>query len=134
MQSNIEIIKHYYHCFNSRNWQGMLSLVSDQVQHDSNQGETRIGKTLFAEFMQIMDEHYEEKVVELNVFQAENSARLAAEFFIDGVYKKSQPGLPPAHGQTYYLRVGAFFEIEQGKIARITNYYNLPKWIELVSK
>ena len=41
-------------------------------------------------------------------------------------------GLPPATGQTYFLRVGAFFELRDGKVARITNYYNLQEWLKQV--
>jgi len=32
------------------------------------------------------------------------------------------------------LPAGASFEIRDGKVARITNYYNLPHWIEAVSR
>ncbi len=41
-------------------------------------------------------------------------------------------GLPEARGQTYELPVGAFFEIRDGKVARVTNYYNLNDWIAQV--
>ncbi|MEQ1841911.1 MAG: nuclear transport factor 2 family protein, partial [Verrucomicrobiales bacterium] len=58
--------------------------------------------------------------------------RSAAEFFIRGTYLKSDEGLPPANGQTYHLRVGAFFEVADGRITRVTNYYNLPDWIRQV--
>ncbi|MGR9053240.1 MAG: isopropylmalate/homocitrate/citramalate synthase, partial [Gammaproteobacteria bacterium] len=38
-----------------------------------------------------------------------------------------------AQGQTYRLPAGAFFEIRDHKVARITNYYNLQDWIKQVS-
>ena len=41
-------------------------------------------------------------------------------------------GLPPAAGQTYHLRVGAFFDIGEGQITRISNHYNLADWIAQV--
>ncbi len=47
-------------------------------------------------------------------------------------YISTDEGLPPAKGQTYRLRVGAFFEIKDKQISRITNYYNLQDWIEQV--
>jgi len=40
--------------------------------------------------------------------------------------------LPPANGQKYVLPGGAFFDIRGGKIARVTNYYNLQDWIAQV--
>lgn len=38
------------------------------------------------------------------------------------------------HGQPYVLPAGAFFEIRDCKVARTTSYYNLPHWIEAVSR
>ena len=40
-------------------------------------------------------------------------------------YKVGDEGLPAAHGQTYVLPGGAFFDVRDGRIARVTNYYNL---------
>jgi hypothetical protein len=42
-----------------------------------------------------------------------------------GTYISTDDGLPPATGQTYHLRVGAFFDIQDGLVARVTNYYNI---------
>ena len=41
-------------------------------------------------------------------------------------------GLPEAKGQTYVLPAGTFFAIRDGKIARVTTYYNLADWIAQV--
>jgi hypothetical protein len=32
------------------------------------------------------------------------------------------------------LPAGAFLEVHNGKITRVTTYYNLPLWIKLVSE
>jgi steroid delta-isomerase-like uncharacterized protein len=55
------------------------------------------------------------------------------EFTVNGIYKKGEEGLPAAHGQSYVLPAAAFLEVKDGKIARVTTYYNLPLWISLVS-
>lgn len=49
-----------------------------------------------------------------------------------GEYLADDDGLPPARGQAYVLPAGAFFEIEEGKVARISNHYNLNDWIAQV--
>lgn len=110
----------------------MLSYLDENVRHDINQGASEVGLGKFKDFLGVMDAHYTEKVVNL-VVMASGDSRAAAEFFIDGVYKKSQEGLPPAKGQKYKIPVGAFFEIKNGKITRVTNYYNLNDWIAQVS-
>lgn len=129
---SVELIQKYYDNFNKAKFNDMLSLLADDVRHEVNEGEPQMGIEKFRAFMKVMDEHYSEQVVDLVVFSAGNAHRFSAEFYIDGVYKKSQAGLPEAKNQKYNLRVGAFFEVSEGKIKRVTNYYNLNKWIELV--
>ena len=48
-------------------------------------------------------------------------------------YLATDPGLPQAHGQTYVLPAGAFFDVAGGKITRITTFYNLADWVAQVS-
>jgi steroid delta-isomerase-like uncharacterized protein len=79
-----------------------------------------------------MDQCYREQVVDLVVFVNEDGRRGAAEFYIEGQYLSTDEGLPPATGQRYRLRVGAFFEIENGLVNRMTNYYNLQDWLHQV--
>jgi steroid delta-isomerase-like uncharacterized protein len=59
--------------------------------------------------------------------------RAAAEYVVHGEYLRTDEGLPPANGQRYVLPGGAFFDIRDDRIARVTNYYNLQDWIAQVS-
>jgi steroid delta-isomerase-like uncharacterized protein len=79
-----------------------------------------------------MDECYTEQVQDLVLMGETSGTRVAAEFNINGVYKKTDGALPAASGQAYLLPVGAFFSIEQGKISRATTHYNLRDWIQMV--
>ena len=54
------------------------------------------------------------------------------EFTVLGTYLNTDEGLPEARGQTYRLPGGAFFELRAGKVARISNYYNLQDWLTQV--
>lgn len=130
---SVEVVRRYYDCFNRQDWAGMLGCLTEDVRHDINQGGTETGLENFKKFLNVMDEHYAEKVEDLCLMVSPNQTRVAAEFIIDGTYKKTQKPLPEAKGQHYRVPVGAFLEIRNGKISRVTNYYNLPKWIEAVS-
>ena len=133
-QSDVdELIRLYYEAFNRGDRPGMLRLLHEQVVHDINEGGSEIGLDAFARFLQHMDTCYAEQVEDLAVMVNEDSARAAAEFYIRGEYRATDDGLPPATGQTYRLRVGAFFEIREGRIARVTNYYNLKDWLRQIS-
>jgi steroid delta-isomerase-like uncharacterized protein len=61
-----------------------------------------------------------------------DGSRAAAEYVVHGEYLADDEGLPPAKGQRYVLPGGAFFEIRDGRIARVTNCYNLNDWIAQV--
>ncbi len=132
MQS-LELVKKYYACFNQKDWAGMIALVDPDIRHEVNQGEVRIGQELYTQFLQQMDESYEETLRDLVFMSNDTGERIAAEFVVHGVYKKGDEDMPPAHGQSYVLPAGAFLEVKNGKICRVTTYYNLPLWLKLVS-
>ncbi len=128
-----EIVRSYYAAFNRQDWEGMLSLLDENIVHDANEGGSESGKNAFRAFLARMNDHYAEQVEDLAIMTAPEASRAAAEFFIRGKYLKTDPGLPEANGQAYHLRVGAFFEIQNAKITRVTNYYNLRQWIGMVA-
>lgn len=129
-----ELIAAYYSAFNRRDGEGLLSLLRDDVIHDINQGKRETGKNAFRDFLGVMDNHYDEQAIELAIMVSDDGRRAAAEFIIEGTYKRTQAGLPPARGQHYRLPVGAFFELADGKIQRVSNHYNLPDWIQQVQR
>jgi len=61
-----------------------------------------------------------------------SGTRAAAEFTVHGTYVRTDEGLPGATGQTYVLPAGAFFTLREGKVARISNFYNLQEWLAQV--
>lgn len=133
MTETAALIRRYYDAFNAHDWTGMIACLHDDIGHDVNEGDKRSGKEKFAAFMQHMDRCYDERLTDIVVMTAPDSKRAAAEFIVNGVYKETDAGLPPARGQKYKLPAGAFFEIRDGLIARVTTYYNLRNWIAQVS-
>ncbi len=129
-----DLIRAYYDAFNRGDFSGMVDLLGDDIVHDANQGTRHQGKEWFRGFLAHMDHCYSEQVEELAVLTSPDGRRAAAEFVIEGRYQVSDAGLPPAHGQQYRLPVGAFFDVRDGLIRRVTNYYNLQDWIAQVSR
>lgn len=126
------IIRAYYDAFNAGDMDRFLSLLTDDVAHDINQGARQTGKDAFAKFMDHMNRCYKEELTDMVIMVNEDGTRGAAEFIVNGTYLATDEGLPEANGQTYRLPAGAFFEIRDGKVARISNYYSLPDWIAQV--
>ncbi|MEM5585292.1 ketosteroid isomerase-related protein [Roseibium sp. AS2] len=126
------LIDTYFAAFNAGDSQKMESLVAEDLVHDVNQGERRVGKDKFWSFNVHMSRCYKERLSEIVLLVTEDGTRAAAEFIVNGTYIDTDNGLPEAHGQTYKLPAGSFFEIRDGHIARITTYYNLQNWIDQV--
>ena len=126
-----DVIARYFAAFNAGDAAGMLDCVTDDVEHHVNQGEVRHGRDAFAEFCSHMGVSYREELKDLVIFAAGD--RAAAEFMVHGTYLQTDPGLPEAKGQTYILPGGSFFALRDGKIARVTTYYNMQDWIRQVS-
>ncbi|WP_374299668.1 ketosteroid isomerase-related protein [Paracoccus sp. (in: a-proteobacteria)] len=128
------LIAAYYDAFNAGRTDAMLDLLHDEVEHHVNEGQIRRGKALFARFNAHMTESYKENLTDMVIFANEAGDRAAAEFVVNGTYLKTDEGLPEARGQTYRLPAGSFFTIRDGKIARVTTYYNLADWMRQVSQ
>lgn len=123
----------YYAAFNAGDVDGMIATLHDDFVHHVNEGTARLGKEAFAAFCAHMSETYREELRDLVVMANDAGTRGAAEFVVHGQYLKTDPGLPPAHGQRYVLPAGGFFSLKDGKITRVTTYYNLNDWIRQVS-
>lgn len=129
----LELIARYYAAFNAGDANGMLALVTPDLEHRVNEGATRHGIEKFEEFCAHMGVSYREELRGITLFATEDGSRAAAEFIVHGEYLQTDPGLPAAHGQRYVLPAGAFFDLRDGRIARITTYYNLSDWVAQVS-
>jgi steroid delta-isomerase-like uncharacterized protein len=127
------LIRTYFDAFNRGDSEGMLACLADDVVHDVNQGIRRKGKAAFRTFSQHMSRCYREQLTEIVVMTAGDGSRAAAEFNVHGTYLQTDEGLPPANGQTYVLPAGTFFAVKDGRITRVTTYYNLTDWLMQVT-
>lgn len=132
MNTTQDIIGAYLAAFNRGDWPGMLALLADDVAHDINQGATQHGKPAFAAFLDRMARCYREELRDIVIMVGADGARAAAEFQVHGEYLAQDNGLPPARGQRYALPAGAFFVLKDGRISRVTMYYNLQEWLRQV--
>ncbi len=128
----IELVLRYYAAFNRGESETMLGLLAADVVHDPNQGQREIGVDAFRTFLKRMAGSYREQIGDIVVTATQDGTRAAAEYLVQGEYLKDDIDMPPARGQRYALSGGAFFELREGRIARVTNYYNLADWIAQV--
>lgn len=132
MSATTQLIERYYDAFNRGDWEAMLACLHESVVHDVNQGGREAGVEAFRAFLARMQVSYREQLKDIAVMVNADGSRAAAEYVVHGEYLADDEGLPPAHGQRYVLPGGAFFEVCDGKIARVSNYYNLNDWLAQV--
>jgi steroid delta-isomerase-like uncharacterized protein len=132
LEHNRRVLEAYYAAFNREDWPAFLALLTEDVVHDLNQGGREVGREAFAAFMRRMATCYREQIVDITLMFGEDRNRAAAEFTVNGTYLRTDTGLPEAAGQTYSLPGGAFFELRDGRVARVSNYYNLQDWLRQV--
>lgn len=123
-------IRAYFEAFNAHDAEGMIATLAEDVVHDINEGGQEVGVDAFRKFKAHMDHCYSEQIADLVVMT--NGTRGAAEFVVNGTYLRTDEGLPEATGQTYSIPCAAFFEVVEGKITRVTSYYNLRGWIAAI--
>ena len=134
----IEVVLGYYNAFNRGDWAGMLALLDEGVVHDLNQGPREVGKPAFAAFLQRMETRCREQLHDIVVMTAPDGHRAAAEFVVHGesiaddAGRSTGSGQARARGQKYVLPGGAFFDIRQGHIQRVSNYCNQQEGIQQV--
>lgn len=124
----IALLERYYDAFKQGDGEGMLACLSGDVAHDINQGERQNGKQAFRDFLAHMDRCYRERLSDITVMANDEGTSAAAEFVVHGEYLATDEGLPQAAGQKYVLPAGAFFDLADGLISRVSVYYNLADW------
>lgn len=129
---SLALLASYYEMFNAGDWDGMTALLTDDVLHEPSQGLPRQGRDQFRAFLEHMSRCYRETVHGPVFMVSDDGLCGAAEFDLSGTYLSTDSGLPPASGQGYRLRVGTFFTFGNGRIARVSNHYNLDDWLRQI--
>lgn len=129
----MDIIKQYFDAFNARDIDAMLACLTEDVAHHVNEGQVRTGRAAFGDFCAHMARCYSEQLIDMVILTDPSGTRAAAEYVVNGTYLASDAGLPEATGQTYSLPAGSFFDVTDGRIARVTTYYNLADWVRQVT-
>ncbi|MEO1747785.1 MAG: ketosteroid isomerase-related protein [Pseudomonadota bacterium] len=123
-----KLVQNYVNAFNASDYDTMEALLYEDVVHDINQGGREIGREAFRNFNASMARHYRETLRDIEIMVSTSGNRAAAEFTVDGTYLETAPNLPEARGQKYAISAGIFFDVDDGKISRVTTYYNVEAW------
>lgn len=127
------LVKEYYDTILAQNLNGFISLLSDNVIHDINEGATEVGKAAFKKFMEDQFTHGKIDIKDMIILTSPDDKYAMVRYLCAGKYEKTGEGYPPAKGQHWELPVVTYFKFENGKIAHVSVYYNKQAWINQVS-
>ena len=113
------LVRSFLDALNAANHDAALAMLGEDVVHDTHDGR-KIGKDEFRWFLGMASRNFRETISDVAIMVDEGGGRAAAEFTARGVYLSTVEGLPAADGQSYALREGMFFEIDDGLITRVT--------------
>ena len=113
------LVKSFLDALNAADHDAALAMLGEDVVHDTHDGR-KIGKDEFRWFLGMASRNFRETISDVAIMVDEGGGRAAAEFTARGVYLSTVEGLPAADGQSYALRDGMFFEIDDGLITRVT--------------
>lgn len=80
----IALIQRYYAAFNAGDMATFLSLLTEDVAHDINQGGRETGKAAFERFMQHMNRCYRENLTGIVVMASDDGRRIHRQRRISG--------------------------------------------------
>ncbi len=132
--SIVNTVQAFFDAINASDFDALLDLLHEDVVHDINEADRQIGKPSFRVQLIQAKSAFDETLSDISIMIAENSARVAAEYTRRGTYTQTTNGLPPADGQAFSLQAGTFFEIEDGLITRVTNYFNKAELVRQLSE
>lgn len=127
-----DLLQRYFNALNDRDIRTCLALVSDDLILEPNQGFAEHGRDAFAAHLERQLRCYREAIEPRVILVEPQGGHAACEYRVVGEYLSTDDGLPEACGQGYELRAGAFFEIRDGLISRISLHFNLPDWLAQV--
>lgn len=129
----IKLIKTYFDALNRKDMDRYFSIMDANVIHDINQGESEQGLEKFKIFMEKSNASFDEKLNNIVIMVSDDGKYGAATWMDHGVYVKDYPGFEvKAKKQNYTLSGGHFFEIRNGKLYRVTTYYNATDFMKQI--
>ncbi len=134
-KQTITLIKTYYEALNKKDMRSLFSIIESNVIHDINQGNTEQGIEKFKTFMKQADASFDEKLDNIILTVSDDGKYAAAQWVDHGTYSKDYPGMDrSAKNQKFNVPGGHFFEIRNGKIYRVTTYYNAADFNNQIAK
>jgi steroid delta-isomerase-like uncharacterized protein len=133
-QATEALIKAYVDAANKNDNAAILALMHEDVAFDVSQSKREFGTGNLQLLLASKAAHIKEQLADAVIMSSEDGSHGAAEFTWKGSYIATIEGFPPANGQRFSMQAGLFFEVDDGKITRITSHRDMAEWVKQISE
>lgn len=120
----IELVKAFLGALDNRDGTALAALLTEEIVHDTGHGERVIGRNAVRDGLIARALALDETHGDIVAMVSQDGGRAAAEVTLRGSHGQPVEGLPAPSGKRYSLPAGFFFEIEQGKLLRVTRLFD----------
>lgn len=120
----LALIQRFFASLSVRDFAGVMDCFSEDVIHDTPYGRREIGWEEFERYLIHRRRCYRSEYDAMVAMSDEKGRRGAAEFVLRATYTETDEWLgespPKASGQVVTLSAGMFFEVDDGRISRLS--------------
>ena len=125
------LVEHWASVWSSRNVAKVVSIFTDDcVYEDVTMGAVNHGKTELETFARAIFEAFPDFTIYLTS-QFDAGSWAGAEWTMSGTHKGDLPGLP-ATGKRFSIRGATVFELQGGKIRRVSDYWDMVSFLKQI--
>lgn len=125
-----DLIDRFFAALEAHEGPALESLLAPDIVYDPAHGGRTVGRDAFRRAMAEQASSLAAVFADRALMVAAEGHRAAVECTMRGVYRRSLDGLPEARGQSFSLPAGVFFELENGRIARVSIFVRERDWLQ----
>ncbi len=128
------LIKAYIDAANNNDSAAILAIMHEDVAFDMSQSKREIGLENLRFRLASIAAHFKERLADAVILSSDDGSHGAVEYTWRGTYVATLEGFPAANGQRFSMKAGIFFDVDDGKITRITSYRDMAEWLRQIAE
>lgn len=132
VENNQKIVAAYYAAYNKQDITGQIALMAPEFKHFQNSGKVEIGTDAYRKYTAAVYTEVKEEVYQIDYIVGQDPMQIAAQSRARGEYFQN-PDIKTQR-QKYDIPLAEFFEVRDGKITKLSTYYNELEWENQVKK
>jgi len=131
--TSLSIVAQFIENYNEKQWRNLFNVLDKHVILEQNEIAVIQGIQAFDSFICKMTHAFDERLFDIHYYYSTTCAsKLSTQYQVEGYYKNGN-FKRPANNQHYSITRYSFFEISNGKITKISTFFNRKKMIDQIT-